>query len=112
MATYVTSFVCTEPIPNRWVRMQARTFAMVAIANPPCACSLVLSSPASSPYTNLAALVRRHSAGTLKLLETPKICLSPRGVGFAMHSEARGFTIASLGESTHGYPNFSSQSAR
>jgi hypothetical protein len=79
VATYVTSFVCTEStIPNRWVRTHARTFAMVAIANPQCACSLVLSPPASSPYTNLAALVRRHSAGPLKLFETPKTCLSPR----------------------------------
>ena len=78
MATYVTSFVCTEStIPNRWIRTHACRFAMVAIANPQCACSLVLNAPASSPSTNLAGLVRRRSTGPLKLFETPKIRSSP-----------------------------------
>ncbi len=80
MATYVTSFVCTEhTIPNRWVRVHARTVAMVAIANPFCACSLVLNPPASSPYTNLAALVRRHSAGNPEIIRNAQDLFIPQG---------------------------------
>jgi hypothetical protein len=66
---------------------------MIAIANLQCACSLVLNPPASSPYTNLAALVRRHSAEPLKSSRNTQDSFNPPGsVGFAMHSEVRGFT--------------------
>jgi len=80
VATYVTSFVCTEStIPNRWVRMHARTFAMVAIANPPCACSLVLNSPASSPYTNLVPSFVAIQSARCNDSKHPISVLSPAG---------------------------------
>jgi hypothetical protein len=69
VATNVTSLVPTEStIPNRRIRTHAGGFAMITIANLRCACSLVLNSPASSPYANLADPVRRHSAEPLKII--------------------------------------------
>ena len=79
MATNVTSLVLTEStIPNRRIRTHAGGFAVIIIANLRCTCSLVLNSPASSLYANLADPVRRHSAEPLKSFRPPKIRLSPR----------------------------------
>ncbi len=121
MATYVTSFVCTEStIPNRWARMQRsqlcddchREPAVCLVARPQSASLKPIYQPRcphSSTFSRITETIPNTQGFFIPQGQSDLRCIS-EAHGFT--PVRRGIRIVSLGESTHGYPHLSSQSAR